>query len=137
MNKLRFAWLVSVVAMAGSLYFSEVRHFIPCTLCWFQRICMYPIPLLLGMALYRKETVIVPYILPLSVIGGTISLIHYLKQKVPQFDELVPCQVGVPCSVEYINWFGFITIPFLALIAFILITVSLILFRREEKKNEN
>lgn len=120
------AWLVAIVATAGSLYFSEVRLFVPCSLCWYQRIMMYPLVILLGIASYRQDRGIVRYALPLTILGGTVSLFHYLEQKVPGFSAPSLCRMGVPCTEEYINWLGFITIPFLALTAFTLITVLLI-----------
>lgn len=119
------AWLVAIIATAGSLYFSEVRLFVPCALCWYQRILMYPLVLLLGIASYRQDRSIVSYALPLSVLGMGVSLFHYLEQKVPGFSTPSICRAGVPCSQEYINWLGFITIPFLALIAFTLISILL------------
>ncbi|MEC2074411.1 disulfide oxidoreductase [Alkalihalophilus marmarensis] len=129
---LYLAWLISLVATLGSLYFSEVRQFVPCELCWYQRIAMYPISVVLGIAVYLGDLKIKRYVLPLSFIGGSISLYHYLVQKVPYFAPITPCAEGVPCSMQYINWFGFITIPFLALTAFVLITV-LLLFVRVKK----
>ena len=122
---LYLAWLVALVATGGSLYFSEVRQFVPCTLCWYQRILMYPLVILLGIAAYRQDTRIVPYILPMTVLGGGIALFHYLEQKVPGFGAPEVCRQGVPCSAEYINWLGFVTIPFLALSGFALITLTL------------
>lgn len=126
------AWLVSVIATLGSLYFSEIRGFIPCELCWYQRILMYPLTIILGIAAYQNDTRIKKYVLPLTIIGGSISLYHYLVQKVPGFGGFSPCVQGVPCNMQYINWLGFITIPFLALIAFILITISLLLIRTRD-----
>jgi len=123
---LYFAWLVAIVATGGSLYFSEVRHFVPCQLCWFQRIFMYPLVIVLGIASYRDDRRISYYVLPLSVLGGSISLYHYLEQKVPGFGSALLCQVGIPCNVQYINWWGFITIPLLALTAFVLITIFMV-----------
>jgi disulfide bond formation protein DsbB len=120
------AWLVAIVATAGSLYFSEVRLFVPCSLCWYQRIMMYPLVILLGIASYRQDRGIVRYAVPMTVLGGTVSLFHYLEQKVPGFSAPSLCRVGIPCTQEYINWLGFITIPFLALTAFTLITILLI-----------
>lgn len=124
-SSLYLAWLVSLIAMGGSLYFSEVLGYVPCELCWYQRICMYPLTLLLGIACYRNDRGIIPYALPLSVIGGCISLFHYAEQKIPGLAEVLPCSAGIPCNKDYIDWLGFITIPFLALIAFILISVLL------------
>ncbi|MGG0276328.1 disulfide oxidoreductase [Bacillus rhizoplanae] len=126
---LYMAWIVSMVATLGSLYFSEVRGFIPCELCWFQRIMMYPLSIILGVATFYNEKKIKKYVLPLSIIGGSISLYHYAIQKIPGFSEIKPCVQGVPCNVDYINWLGFITIPFLALIAFCLITLFMLLTR--------
>jgi disulfide bond formation protein DsbB len=96
--------------------------FIPCTLCWVQRILMYPLVILLGIASYRNDRGIIPYVLPMTVLGAGLSLFHYLKQKVPALSAVAACKVGVPCEQMYINWFGFVTIPFLALVAFLLIT---------------
>jgi disulfide bond formation protein DsbB len=130
--RLYLAWLVSVVALCGSLYFSEIMRFEPCKLCWFQRICMYPLAVLLGIASYKNDRGIIPYARTLSIVGMCISLFHYLEQKVPALQKVLPCTVGVPCSGQYINWLGFITIPFLALIAFILITILLFIGKVNE-----
>ena len=131
---LYFAWLVSVTATLGSLYFSEIRGFIPCDLCWFQRIFMYPLVVILGIGTFQSDISVKKFVLPLSIVGGLISIFHYLEQKVPGFGGIRPCVSGVPCSAEYINWFGFVTIPFLALTAFTLITISMIyLFLKKSK----
>lgn len=122
-NYLLAAWSVALVATLGSLYFSEVLKFIPCELCWYQRIFMYPQVFLLGMAFVRKQFIIARYTLMLSIIGGTISLYHYFIQKVPFFRNTAPSCSIVPCTGDYLNWLGFITIPLLALIAFIFISV--------------
>ncbi len=120
---LYLSWLVSLTATFGSLYFSEIREFVPCELCWIQRIFMYPLTILLGIAVFTDDRAVRKYVLPLTTIGGSVSLYHYLVQKVPGFAEIQPCAQGVPCSGQYINWLGFITIPFLALTAFTLITI--------------
>ncbi len=127
---LYLAWLVALMATLGSLYFSEIREFVPCELCWIQRIFMYPLVILLGVAVFTDDRAVKKYVLPLSIIGGLISLYHYLVQKVPGFADIKPCVQGVPCNVQYINWFGFVTIPFLALTAFTLITLLVWRVRR-------
>jgi disulfide bond formation protein DsbB len=131
---LYLAWIVAVTATLGSLYFSEIRGYIPCELCWYQRILMYPLSIILGIAAFFGETTIKKYVLPLSIIGGCISIFHYMEQKIPGFASIKPCTNGVPCSAQYINWFGFVTIPFLALIAFFLITI-LLTFTRSTSTN--
>jgi disulfide bond formation protein DsbB len=133
-NLLVSAWVISLIATLGSLYFSEVMKFIPCDLCWFQRIFMYPQVILLGLAAIRKEYGIARYSLTLSVIGGTISLYHYLLQKVPFFQEHAISCGRIPCTGQYINWLGFITIPFLALTAFLLISLLSIAIIRKLKE---
>lgn len=134
---LYFAWLVSVIATLGSLYFSEIRGYIPCDLCWFQRIFMYPLVLILGIGTFQSDMSVKKFVLPMSILGGTISFFHYLEQKVPGFGGIRPCVSGVPCSSEYINWLGFITIPFLALIAFTLITISMLVLYGKKNKTNN
>lgn len=134
-HALYLAWLVALVATAGSLVFSEVLGYIPCQLCWFQRICMYPQALLLGLASYHDDRRIATYLIPLSAIGLAIAVFHYLEQKVPGFGLPGLCQVGVPCSGQYINWWGFVTIPFLSLTAFALI-LSLLWAKRRDTGEE-
>lgn len=129
---LYFAWVVSIIATLGSLYFSEIKGYVPCEYCWYQRILMYPLTIILGIAAFKNDKRIKSYVLPLTIIGGSISLYHYLIQKVPGLSPIKACVYGVPCNVQYINWFGFITIPFLALTAFVIITVLLLLLRTEK-----
>jgi disulfide bond formation protein DsbB len=124
------AWLVSIIATLGSLYFSEVKGFIPCELCWYQRIFMYPLTLILGVATFQNDAGLKKIVLPMSIFGGIISFFHYLEQKVPGFGGIKPCASGAPCNAEYINWSGFITIPFLALTAFTLITIFTFLWTK-------
>jgi disulfide bond formation protein DsbB len=134
MNKsLLLSWIAAITATLGSLYFSEVMHFIPCTLCWYQRIFMYPLAIILGVAVYRNDKGIYKYALPLSIIGLLIAGYHTLLQKIPYLQQFEMCTTGVPCSKDYINWLGFVTIPLLAFIAFMIITVCLIIISRGKK----
>ncbi|UOY91986.1 disulfide oxidoreductase [Ectobacillus sp. JY-23] len=118
------AWAASLTATLGSLYFSEIMKYEPCTLCWYQRILMYPLILLLGIAIIRKDYKIAVYTLPLASIGACFSMYHYALQKIPALSEAGASCGRVPCTGDYINWFGFVTIPFLALIAFIIVAVT-------------
>lgn len=128
-NGLYAAWAVAVIATLGSLYFSEILKYEPCKWCWFQRVFMYPLSILLGIAAARKEARQVVYMLPLAVIGALISTYHILLQKTSWFKSNKSGCGLVPCDVDYINWFGFVTIPMLALTAFILIIVLLLAVR--------
>lgn len=121
-GSLYIALLAAWVAMLGSLYFSEVAGYIPCAFCWYQRILMYPLAAIIAVGLLRRDSGLPLYVLPFSVFGIGVSTYHYLLQKTDLFSELATCQMGVPCSGIWINWLGFITIPFLALTAFLIIT---------------
>ncbi|MEK4010157.1 disulfide oxidoreductase [Peribacillus sp. FSL M8-0224] len=133
-NLLFAAWAASIIAMFGSLYFSEIKQYEPCALCWYQRIIMYPFTIILGIAIIRKEYWISFYTMILSAIGAFISTYHYLIQKVPFFSDHTLACGRVPCTGQYINVFGFITIPFLALTAFIIIFIcSYIIWTRSKE----
>jgi disulfide bond formation protein DsbB len=132
-DALRFAFIVSLVATLGSLFYSEIAHFNPCTLCWYQRIFMYPQVVLLGLALWKKDKGIALYSLALSVIGAAIAGYHYLLQRgvVPE----LPCAaVGFSesCSQRFVMTFRYITIPLMAFTAFLLIIVNMISLRKNK-----
>lgn len=131
-NLLFAAWAASFTAMLGSLYFSEIAGYEPCELCWYQRILMYPLVLILGIAVIKKDVKAAVYSLAFSGIGGLISLYHYSIQKVDFLTDTAPACGRVPCTGMYINWLGFITIPFLALTAFaIIFGASLLILKRK------
>ncbi|WP_445486515.1 disulfide oxidoreductase [Niallia sp. 03133] len=134
-NILFLAWIAAVISMFGSLYFSEIKEFEPCTLCWYQRILMYPFVIILGLAVIRKDYRITFYTMIISAIGGFTSLYHYSLQKFSLLSNSAPSCGRVPCSGEYINWYGFITIPFLALIGFIIIFVCSLIIWKKTKEN--
>jgi disulfide bond formation protein DsbB len=127
-RSLELALLVSITATFGSLYFSEVRGLTPCKFCWLQRIFMYPLPLILGSAYLRKAKDVFYYVLPLSLIGMVLGVYHYYIQMNPQ--PLAPCSTvgfSVSCSEKFISHFGYITIPFMSLTAFTLISLFMFL----------
>lgn len=121
-------WLMAVIATLGSLYYSQVAHFIPCEYCWYQRIAMYPLAVILGIAAFRNDTAVRRYALPLASIGGVIASYHYLIQQFPDL-EVGSCSIVVPCATPYFEQFGFVTIPFLALVSFAAIITVLALDR--------
>lgn len=131
---LYLAWLVALVATLGSLYFSEVRLFAPCTLCWYQRILMYPLVLLLGVAAWRGDVGVVRYAGPLAGLGVPVAGYQVLDQKVAGFGFPGACRGAVPCDVAYLDWLGFITIPVLSLTAFVLIVAALALAVRAARR---
>lgn len=127
------AWLVALVATAGSLIYSEVIHFEPCRLCWFQRIAMYPLAVVLLVGGIRRDLAVKLYGLPLALGGLAISVWHYLIQNFPALEGSGSCDPSVPCSAKYVDVFGFISIPFMAGAGFILIAVLLAFYVRAPK----
>ena len=123
------AWLVALVATVGSLIYSEVIHFNPCRLCWFQRIAMYPLSVILLIGAIRKEAVAKIYAIPLALIGLGISIYHYLVQMFPSLEGNA-CDPFNPCSSRWVEMFGFVSIPFMAGAGFTLIAVLLIFYVR-------
>lgn len=122
-STLYIALAVALTATLGSLYFSEVRHYLPCNLCWYQRILMYPLAAILAVGLLRQDINLPYYVLPLSLLGQGFSTYHYLLEKTNIFAAPLSCRSGISCLTPWINWMGFITIPFLAMIGFFIITV--------------
>jgi len=121
--RLYFAFMVALIATVGSLSFSEIFGFVPCELCWFQRVLMYPLVFLLLIAIFKRDPNIDIYILPFTILGIIVSGYHILVQRLEFFQENSSCNIGVPCNAIYIEWFGFLTIPVMSFIAFLLITI--------------
>jgi disulfide bond formation protein DsbB len=132
--------IVSAIAMAVSLFFSEVMELPPCVLCWYQRIAMYPIVFLAIVGIVRKDTNAYTYIAPLALGGLGISIYHNLLYWKILPESIAPCKLGISCTTKFFEWFGFITIPFLSLIAFVLVTVLVIISYKKntyEKPHNN
>jgi len=123
------AWIVALVTTLGSLYYSEVAHFVPCALCWYQRICMYPLSVILLVAALRKDRAVWLTAGPLVVIGLGFSIYHTQLQAWPSQTSSF-CTTLEPCTVRYVWEFGFVSLPFMALAAFTFIGVMLLLSRR-------
>jgi disulfide bond formation protein DsbB len=130
-NAIWLAWIVAMVCTVGSLIYSEVIHFVPCRLCWFQRIAMYPLALVLLVGAIRREAVVRYYALPLTLTGLAVSIYHNLIQLNPSL-EGGACDPLNPCSARTIEVFGFIDLPFMAGAAFILMSVLLAFYVRTE-----
>lgn len=117
---LPLAAVVAATSMVGSLFFSEVLGYPPCTLCWYQRIAMYPLAPILGIAAVRRDLSIRPYVAVLAVSGAVISVYHYMIQWVPDLDATA-CAVDNPCTAVFVREFGIVSIPFMALSGFLAI----------------
>ncbi len=118
------AFGTALTAMLGSLYYSEIAGFIPCTLCWYQRILMYPLTVIILVGILKHDESLPDYVLPFSIIGMGFSAYHYLIQ-LGVVAHSAACSVGIPCDLRWVNYFGFVTIPFMALTAFVIITITM------------
>ncbi|WP_419921913.1 disulfide bond formation protein B [Candidatus Poriferisodalis sp.] len=121
---------LAVGATLGSLYLSEIAHLEPCRWCWFQRIAMYPLALVLVIGQLVRDRGVYRYGLPMCVVGAAMSTWHYLLQHFPGLEGATTCSLTSPCTVRYAWEFGFVSIPYMAGSAFILVGVLLNLSRR-------
>jgi disulfide bond formation protein DsbB len=129
---LYIAWTQALVATLGSLFLSEVLHWTPCILCWYQRICMYPLVIILGVGILKEVEDIEFFVLPLTFIGAIISIYHNLLMYRVIPEALFPCAGGVSCTIPYHFWFNFLTVPLLALTGFVVITICMFVYRRKK-----
>ena len=108
-------WIVAAVTMGGSLYYSQVANFVPCELCWAQRICLYPFAIVLLVAALRRDRKVWTYVVPVAVIGALIAAYHTQLQAYPAQHSF--CTTLVPCTTRYVWEFGFVSLPFMSLAA--------------------
>jgi len=128
--ELWLVFLVSAIATLGSLFFSEIAGFVPCELCWYQRIAMYPLVVILAIAAVRRDRDVWHYVVPLAGIGAAISTYHYLVEWFPEADSGV-CKSTVPCTFVWFRELGFVSLPLMALCGFALI-ITLVTLPQEE-----
>jgi len=128
-SALGLACIVALVATLGSLYLSEIANYPPCTLCWLQRIAMYPLVVVLGVGALREDRAIGWYALPLAGIGAALAFYHALVQRVPSLQQATSCSAEAPCNAMWVREFGFVSIPVMALGAFLLIAALVLVGR--------
>lgn len=131
---LYLSWVQALVATLGSLFFSEIWHLPPCTLCWYQRIFMYPLAILIAVGIVKKDKNLSDYALSLSIPGLVIAIYHNLLYYKILPESIAPCTAGVSCTTKFFAWFGFVTIPLLSLLAFAIITILMLIYRRKNLK---
>jgi disulfide bond formation protein DsbB len=127
-------WLIACASTLGSIFFSEVMGYAPCSLCWYQRISLFPLVFILLAGLFPLSKHVVKFALPLVVSGWLISFYHNLIYSGFIPEKMQPCSQGVSCKEEYISLFGFITIPMLSLLAFTSIFILLVLLMKRISK---
>lgn len=133
-NALYLALLQCLAALFGSLYFSEILKFPPCVLCWWQRICIYPLIAVLIVGILRKDRLVHLYVLPLAILGWFISLYHNLLYYKIIPDNLAPCSTGISCTTKYVEYFGFVTIPLLAIVGLSVIIALMFIHKKYSEK---
>jgi disulfide bond formation protein DsbB len=132
-HPIAWAALVALLSMSGSLYLSDIVGLVPCLLCWYQRIAMYPLVLVLGVGAFRADTGVWRYALPLAGVGLLIAAYHGALQLRPSLD-VVSCNAGAPCTGRYLAVFGFISIPVMAVSAFVLLVGLLLVIRALDRE---
>lgn len=123
-------WLAAIVAgvaTTGSLYFSEVAGYAPCALCWYQRIAMYPLVVILGIAAARGDVAIRRYVAPIAAVGAAVSIYHIGVERLPGLPTGA-CSLEAPCDLIWVERFGFVTIPVMALAGFLAILSLLLIY---------
>jgi disulfide bond formation protein DsbB len=128
------AWIMATSATLGALFLSEVMGLAPCVLCWWQRVFMFPLVLILALGLFPFDAKVLRYAMPLALIGLVFAAIHVLLTLGIIPETLAPCRQGIPCKTIQIQWFGFLTIPFLSFVAFFTINGLLIAAYRSSSK---
>ena len=130
---------VVLASVLGSLFFSEVMGYAPCNLCWYQRLCVYPMFFIILTGLYLKSKDTVVFLLPFSIAGLFISVYHNLIYY-KLITVIVPCTESAPCTQQQLNWLGFVTIPLLSLATFIILVglniIAFSLLRKAKDLNE-
>ena len=129
------AWVLAAVGMAMSLFFGEVMGLTPCTLCWYQRICLYPLVVILAVGIVRRDAQVESYAMPLTVAGLAIAIYHNLVYYGVIPEAMTPCSGGVSCREVQIEWLGFITIPMMAFGAFASILAALLVHRADARRS--
>jgi disulfide bond formation protein DsbB len=133
---LHFAFLQSLVATLASIYIGEILKFYPCELCWYQRITMFPVPVILGIALYRHDKNAHFYALPFAVVGALIALYHTILYYKTPVEQAYSCALGESCTTRFTGIFSILPIPLLSLVAFGLISVCLVYLAYQSQKGK-
>jgi disulfide bond formation protein DsbB len=131
-NGLWLAFAVALVTTLGSLYYSEIAHFVPCKLCWYQRIAVYPLTFTLVVAALRRDRTAWTYVVPQAVVGAGFAIYHTQLQAFPSQHSSF-CTITEPCTVRYVWEFGFVSLPLMALAAFSFVTTMVLLARSDPR----
>lgn len=130
---LYFAWMISILGLICSVFFAEMLHYEPCRLCWYQRICLFPMVWILGRAAYKDDAQIVPYTLPIAGLGALLAFYQVLGIFIPSLHKHGLCGYKTDCSEHLIELWGFLSFPLVSLVGFILLCLFLWIARYPSK----
>lgn len=128
------AWVIALLSTVGSLFFSEVMGLPPCVLCWYQRIAMYPLVLIIAVGILTRDGRMRAYALPLALAGLGLAVYHNLLYYGVVPESLTPCSEGASCTERQIEWLGFVTIPLMGLASFVGLTLCLLFYKPEREE---
>ncbi|MCF6257374.1 MAG: disulfide bond formation protein B [Gammaproteobacteria bacterium] len=131
------AWLVAMLSTLGSLFFSEIMGLIPCELCWYQRIFMFPLAVILLLGLHPLDSRVIRYALPIAAIGLLFTIYHSLLFYGLIPENLQPCRQGISCADDGMVLFDILPIPLLSLAAFVAIIILLLKAHRLLNQNNH
>lgn len=126
-------WIIALIGTAGSLFLSEVMELPPCALCWYQRIALYPLVVIIGIGIATGDNGWKKYAVWLTYIGLAIAVYHNLLYYGVIPEAITPCSEGVPCNARQLELLGFITIPLMSLVTFAMIAILLFIYRPENR----
>ena len=132
-HALYFAWVIALAGFCLSIFYGEVLQYEPCPLCWYQRMALFPLVLLLGMAVYRNDAKIVVYAIPFAILGCITALFQIFESHVPFLQKAGICHHGELCSQTVFSLFGFLSFPLLSALGFVLIAALLALSRHPSR----
>lgn len=127
------AWLIALIATLTTLYASEFAHLPVCTLCWYQRLAIYPLVIILGIGTYQNDERSITYAFPFPIIGFFFAIYQYMEQMIPGFAPIDFCSQGAQCSTIHVKLLGFITLPLLSALCCVLIFTCLLLASKNKK----
>ena len=134
---LYFAWAIAVSGVWLSVFFGEILQHEPCPLCWYQRIALFPLAILLGIAAYRSDAKIVSYALPLAILGTLAALLQLFEHHFPALQKAGVCNLGESCSQPIFTLFSFLNFPALSAMGFSLIAALLFLVRKKPQSSSD
>ena len=136
-NALYGAFAVALIAFVGSMYYSQILHLPPCVLCWYQRICIFPLFVILGVSIFKKSRDIIIPAFILAIVGWVISLYHNLLYFEILPEAAAPCMAGISCSTKFEGWLALFPIPLQALVGLTVILIALTIYWKSSKNTES